>query len=207
VKPQDFLNALVAARGLPKDVESIPGAFVHRSVIKHSVQLRDILTQVINLSGEDQSSFIKSLALYEQTVGGLGSPTLLFHALQLVDDPDHKLFNWVLANTTSYEYYARGVKSFAELQQREEEGRNKAAANLEREAQRATEAKARRAKKASGNLINAIKRGDIKAVEALLLQGASTDISTSDGLSAADFAEKVGQPAISQLIRGWHNAR
>jgi hypothetical protein len=205
MKPQDILNALVAARGLPQDVETIPGSFVHRIVSKHLSQLRDILPQVENLSTEDQLSFIKSLALYEQAAGGLGSTTLLFHAFQYVDDSDHKMFDWVLANTTSYEYYACGAKSYAELQQREEESSKRTAANLEREAQRAAEAKVRRAKKASANLINAIKRGDIKAVEALLRQGASTDISSSTGLSAADFADKVGHPAISHLIRGWHN--
>lgn len=203
MKPQDILNALIAARGLQQEVEKIPGAFDHKIVLEYTFRLRDILAQVVNLSGEDQSAFIKSLAIYEQTVGGLGSPTLLFHTFQLVDDPDHTLFDWVLANTTSYEYYACGAKSYAELQQREEESSKRTAANLEREAQRAAEAKVRRATKASHNLINAIKRGDIKAVEALLRQGASTGISNFEGLSAADFADKAGRPAISHLIRGW----
>jgi hypothetical protein len=200
---QEILNTLVAANGLPQDVESIPGAFVNRIVSKHLSQLRGILPQVENLSPEDQNAFIKSLALYEQTVGGFGSTTLLFHAFQFIDDPDRKLFDWVLANTTSYEYYACGAKSYAELQQREEESSKRTAANLEREAQRAAEAKVRRATKASHNLINAIKRGDIKAVEALLRQGASTKMLSSEGLSAADFADKVGYPTISILIRGW----
>ena len=203
--PQEFLKVLVAAHGLPEKVEKIPGAFVHRSVVKHTAELRGMLGEVEKLSYEDQSSFIKSLALYEQTVGGLGSPTSLHPALQIVEDPNHVLFDWVLNNTVSYSYYSHGAKSFSELQQIQTAKRARAQENIEREAHREKEAKARRAKKASSNLINAIKRGDIKAVEALLQKGASTSTESNEGYSAADFAENQGHPEISQLIRGWQS--
>lgn len=156
---QDFLYALVSARGLPEIVEHIPGAFVHREVVKHTAQFRGMLDQVADLSSEDQSSFIKSLALYEQTVGGLGSATLLDPALRMVHDPDHVLFDWVLNNTGSYEYFAKGVRSFSELQQIERTRSTRAEQNKQLEEQRVAEAKIRRTEKASGNLIIAIKRG------------------------------------------------
>ena len=203
LEPQDFFNALIEARGLPNEVEKIPGAFVYRSVVSHSAQLRDRLSWVETLSDQDQSSFIKSLALYEQTIGGIGSATLLDLTLRAVRDPDHKLFDWVLINTSSYNYFARGAKSYEELRQRQEASRARAERNLEREAQRTGEARARRARKASSNLINAIRRGDIKAVEALLRQGASLDTANSDGLPAADYAEEIGHRQIALLLRNW----
>lgn len=176
MKPQDFFDALVAAGGIPEKVERLPGAFSSWKIGKNTFGLRDILIQIASLPKEEQSSFIKSLALYKQTVGGCGSPTLLRPALQIVDDPKHELLDWVLTNTISYKYYSR-AKNFAEFQQNEEAGRaaveaRRAAAlvNILLEAKRVAEAKVRRTEKASGNLINAIRRGDIKAVAALLRQ-------------------------------------
>ncbi len=206
MKAQDLLIALINANGEPQGVENIDGAFDHGSVAKNTYTLREVFfTQVVCLSTDDQSSFIKSLALYEQTVGGLGSVTLLPQMLEIVDDSDHTLFDWVLANTNSCNYFAGGAKSFAELQRFKELRNARVKAIQDREAQRENEAKIRRAKKASSNLINAINRGDIKAVKGLLLKGASTDTLSDDGLLAVDFAEKSGYSEIAELIKNWNN--
>jgi len=172
MKSQDFFIALINARGKQQDVECIDGALDHRSVVENTYGLRKgFFTQVSNLSADEQSSFIKSVALYENTVGGIGSVTLLAQMLDVVEDPNRTLFDWAVTNTVSYGYYMDGAKSFVELQRLKELRSARAKATQEREAQREVDAKILRAKKASGNLINAINRGDIKAVKGLLLKG------------------------------------
>ncbi len=207
MKSQDFFDALVSARGLPEAVERISGAFSRHIVISNTGPIRssEFLVQVKSLSIDNQASFIKSLALYEQTIGGLGSTTSLLKVFEVIDDPGHEIFDWVINNTTSYDYFARGFKSYADLEVSKKHYRARVSANRKREAQRAAEGELRRAKKASSNLINAINRGDIKAVEALLLKGARPDTLSNGGLLAADFAKKAGHPKISKLIRNWNN--
>lgn len=203
MNPEQFLSALVTADGSSSKVESLPGAAVRRLVVKRTCELRPLLNQVATLSRHEQSAFIKSLALYEQTVGGLGSATLLLRALPLVDDPNHELFDWVLTNTKSYDYFARGVKSFEALESIKAASRARSAANLEREKERESAASVRRAKQATIKLVGAVKRGDSKAVEALLRQGARTDALNGDGVAIADYAEQLGRVEIANLIREW----
>jgi hypothetical protein len=202
VNSRDFLDLLIATRGHLPDVEALPGAFNHRLVLKYTHELRPLLSELSKLPKEDQSSFIKALALYEQTVGGIGSPSLLFGALPKVHDPDHKLFDWVLTHTNSYEYYSHGAKSFDEMQRIEEISRARSAANLEQEVQRAKDAAIRRAEKATSNLFNAIRRGDIQAVTALLNQGASREATDPSGLDAISYADHLDRKEIAQLLRG-----
>lgn len=206
MSPEKFLSALISARGLPEEVKKIPGAFTSRGVGRHSSGVRSVLPLVANLSSQNQAFFIKSLALYEDTVGGVGSPTSLVGALEAIDDPDRSLFDWVLNNTVSYEYYARGATSYSQIQSGKESDRARAAANLELEAQRAAEGAGRRAKKASGNLINAIRRGDIKAVEGLLRNGASTQTKSDCGLTSTEIADKTDHPEIADLLKGWRDS-
>lgn len=201
--PKEFLNALIDAQGDPEAVKNIPGAFRRRLVAKHSYSLRPLLPQLNELSNEDLASFVKSLAIYEETVGSLGSATMLDKVFEAITDEDHHLFDWVLANTISYDYFRQGANTFGELQEIKATKRARAAYNLEQEAKREAAAKAQRAVKATGNLINAIKRGDLLAVEALLRKGASINAESSDGLQAADYARNIGQEKIAQLISDW----
>jgi len=200
VNSRDFLRALIDAQGNARAVELLPGAFNHRLVLEHTFALRPLLAEVKGLPHEDQVSFIRSLALYEQTVGGIGSPTLLFHALPVVSDPDHDIFDWVLTNTTSYNHYANGAKSYKSLEHLESLRRGRSVATLERERQRAADAVLHRADTAGSNLFNAIRRGDIKAVEALLNQGASPETTNASGLTATAYANKLGRANIVELL-------
>ena len=70
---------------------------------------------------------------------------------------------------------------------------------MERERQR--RAKQLRAVRAEHNIFKAVQRGDIKAVEALLLKGANPNMLTADGISLAQFAESVGQIEIAKRLR------
>ena len=202
---REFLEALIAARGNVQDVERLPGASEWAAVCRRTCELRPLLVELKNLPREDQASFIKSLALFEQTIGGIGSPTLLLNALAAVDDPDHAIFDWVLTNTTSYNYYSRGAKSFADLQEIEARANARSCANLTDERQRAIDAGVRRAARASGNLFNAIRRGDVKAIQALLAQGADPETQDESGLSALAYADQLHRTQIAHLLRDHSN--
>jgi hypothetical protein len=195
-----FLKALIDARGDPSAVNLLPGAFNHGGVVKHSSELRSLLAEISALPPESQELLVRSLALYEQTVGGIGSPTALLHVLDAITDPEHKIFDWVVANTVSYAYYTRGATSFAEMQQINRRHLERSAANLVKEQQRAADAATRRASRASSNLFKAIRRGDVKAVEALLTHGADPQTTDADGLTAAAYADQLGMTAIAELL-------
>jgi hypothetical protein len=201
--PQKFMYALILAGGISENIYKIPGAFTHSDVSKYTHQCRSVLNEIEDLSPEEQASFVKSLAIYEQTVGGLGSATFLARVITLIEDPEHKVFDWVINNTTSYDYFTKGAKSFAELQEIKEAQQVRRHESLRLEAIRAKEAKARRAVKATGNIVNAIRRGDIKAVEALLGHGAQFDQLRDDEVIKVNLAEETGHPEIIEMIKNW----
>lgn len=91
----------------------------------------------------------------------------------------------------------RGIAIYQQLidarEQRYQAVRNEV---LRKEAERAAEGKARRAKKATGVLYNAVRRGDLKAVSALISKGADSTIRTPDGCSLIEFAKAQGRDDI-----------
>lgn len=202
--PAAIIESLVTA-GRAEDyaaVAAIPGAGVHAQVLRFSDSLRrDGLAQVKALLVLDRAAFVKALAVYENTVGGLGSVTALERVLPLIQDEDHVILNWILSTTQSYWYYSNGARSFAELQTIKAAHAERRAQNEKREAERARLAKARKVDQASTNLFNAIRRGDTKAVEALLRQGAAPQGVTPDGIPLVRYAEENNRTAIAELLR------
>jgi hypothetical protein len=189
-------------------IPNLPGSGVHSEVLRFSDSLRgSLLERVAALSSADRASFAKALAVYENTVGGLGSVTALHRVLPLIEDDDHALFDWILSNTRSYWYYAHGATSFAELQRFESDLAARRAQNEQREREREAAAKAHIAEQATEKLFNAVRRGDVKAVEALLRQGASANGKTPDGVPLAQFAAASGRGDIEALLRGWPGAK
>ena len=75
-----------------------------------------------------------------------------------------------------------------------------AAANERIDAERQAKDRARIAVKASGNLYNAVRRGDVKAVVALIALGADVESRCSDGKSAIDLAREKGRMDIAQIL-------
>jgi hypothetical protein len=185
-------------------VASIPGAGVHAQVLRFSDSLRrGGLEQVEALSARDRMAFVKALAVFENTVGGLGSVTALERALPLVADEDHTVLDWILSTTRSYWYYSNGATSYAELQASRAAHARRRQENEAREAKREHEAKARKAEQASANLFNAVRRGDVHAVQALLQKGASPNSCTPDGVPLVKYAEEAGRIAVVDVLRNW----
>lgn len=182
-------------------VLAIPGAGNHNQVVRYTFDLRGpLLNRIASLQPAEQAAFVKALAVYEDSVGGLGSVTALHRVLPAVSDPDHAIIDWVLSNTKSYWYYSNGAKSFAEMQGNRtyDVHRHAEVERLERE--REAEAKARKAERATQNLYNAVRRGDVKAVRALLSQGASASGTTAEGTGLAEYAEACGRADIAALL-------
>ena len=75
-----------------------------------------------------------------------------------------------------------------------------AAENERRDAARQAIDSARIAVKASGNLYNAVRRGDVKAVSALISLGGEADGRCPDGKSLIEFAREKGRLDIVEVL-------
>jgi hypothetical protein len=196
----DLLLAVSSANQYA-DVKNIPGAGNHNQVVRYTFDLcGPLLNRIASLQPAEQATFVKALAVYEDTVGGLGSVTALHRVLPVVSDPDHAIIDWVLANTRSYWYYSNGAKSFVELQGVRTDLAHWRDEKAESERKREADAKIRKAERATQNLYNAVRRGDIKAVKALLGQGASVSGTTPDGVGLVEFATACGRGDIAALL-------
>jgi hypothetical protein len=205
VNAERLVDLLLAASPANQyaDVRTIPGAGNHNQVVRYTFDLRGpILNRLASLQPAEQASFVKALAVYEDTVGGLGSVTALHRVLPVVSDPDHAIIDWVLSNTKSYWYYSSGAESFAELQGMRARQARWRDEKEDSERKRETEAKVRKAERATQNLYNAVGRGDVKAVKALLNQGASASGTTPEGVGLAEYAEACGRGDIAELLGG-----
>lgn len=195
----------LVALGLADDfraVEALPGAGNHSQVLRFSSSLRgDGLSVLASMASEDLKAFVRALAVYEGTVRGLGSVTAIHQVLPLTKDEDHSLLDWVLSNTTSYWYYSHGAKSFAELSAINATHATRRRESERRESERQRLAEAQKAERATQKLFNAVRRGDVKAVQALLGQGAAADAATPQGQPLIQYAEDRGHAAIAEALR------
>ena len=199
-----LIEKLVSAgrAGNFRTVEALPGAGNHAQVLRFSSSLRGEILEVFDaMTYQDRVAFVKALAVYENTVNGLGSVTALKQLLPLVQDDDHSLIDWVLSNTRSYWYYSHGAKSFSELFAIKSAHAQRRAESERQEAERERLAKARRAERATNKLFNAVRRGDLNAVQALLLQGAVVRTATPEGVPLDQYADSLGRTAIAKALR------
>lgn len=174
----------------------------HHSVCRLADALRD---QVIDFSDsqstDDKIALIKSIAMLEHRVGGLGSVTLLQYLVPLGLSNDRSLIDWILHNTTSYWYYTRSARSVDELDEINKASAASAAAANRRNQRRQQEDKRRIADTATMNLFNAVRRGDAKAVRGLMAKGANPYTNTPDGSRLLDFAAAKGFDAVVLELR------
>jgi hypothetical protein len=203
-----LIESLLAASrsGDFESIASLPGAGVHRLVIAFSSQLREeTLASIASMPVNDRTAFAKAVAAYENTVGGIGSPTALVRVLPLLPDDGREALDWILVHTESYSYYSYGARSFEELQRLSSDRASarsaRQAENARNERERAEEARAGRAERATANLFNAVRRGDSKALVALLNDGASADAVTPDGAPLVDYAISIGRADLAELLR------
>ena len=199
-----LLQQLLAA-GLAEDfaaVAALPGAGNHALVLRFSSSLRaEGRTAIDQLAAGERAAFIKALAVYENTVSGLGSVTALRALLPLMPGPDAALVDWVLSNTRSYDHYAHGARSLDQFIAIEKAHVARRAEREQTENDRAREAQSRRAERATVNLRNAVRRGDLGAVRALLGQGAACDGGSGDRDSLERYADDLGHTEIAEVLR------
>jgi hypothetical protein len=183
------------------NVIGMPGAGVHHDVVLFSTFRERIITFASQLSPKDQAAFVKAVAAYEDTVGGIGSVTLLRHLLPILDDPERNVLDWVLRNTRSYWYYSpSGAKS---LEEHNAGFRGAARYRADRAAQEQTrqaDARAAKISRATECLPNAVRRGDLLAIKALIKKGADSSLRLPDGRSLADLARTTGREDIVAML-------
>jgi len=186
-----------------ESIRSLPGAGIHSQVLRIADRYRDVLMDFFSkLSGMDRGCFIKAVAVYENSVGGLGSVTTLHRLLPLLADADHAVLDWILANTRSYWWYSHGATSFEQLEALRRARAIRRAESLQHEDDRAAAARVRRAARATANLYNAVRRGDSKAVSALLSKGADPNSRTPEGVPLHQHALSAGHVEIAALLKG-----
>lgn len=201
-----LIDALLEV-GLAGDLHvatKLPGAGVHSQVTRASSLFRGaVIDKIAALSVRDRVSFAKALAVYENTVGGIGSVTALRYVMRLFNDDaeqGYEAFFWIVENTRSLWYYADRSVDFIEPDVAAARRAAARAENERRNYELAAPARARRADRATGNLYNAVRRGDPKAVQALLAKGADPMAMTPAGEPLISYARATGRKEIATLL-------
>lgn len=200
----ELIESLLELGRLAKfdSIAALPGAGVHADVLAFSDRVsRRLVERFQSMPEHDRVALIKAIAVYEHSVGGLGSCTALWRLLPLITDEDHNALDWILQHTCSYQYYAWGAHSFAELQAIRHAHALRREHSLNSERERAELARVRRAERATANLFNAVRRGDANAVRALLRSGANPHSCAPDGTSLSTYAASIGRVDIADLLQ------
>jgi hypothetical protein len=194
-----FLNELLdfGRKGRFEDALHLTGAGEHRAVTTFASRPERVIDFLLTLVAEDRAAFIKAVAAYENTVGGVGSVTLLRHLLPFAHDPQRTLLDWILTNTRSYWFYSHGARSVSALDSIKESHARRVSDNLRRERMREAEAKGRKATAATGKLFNAVRRGDLMAVRSLLATGADPTVNAPSGVTLQDYAAQIGRTDLA----------
>lgn len=186
-----------------ESVRNLPGAGSHHAIVGVASSQHRFLSDFFELLPQsDRGPFLKALAVYEDTVGGLGSVTMLRDLLPQLKEPDHATFDWILQNTKSYWYYANSARSYEEYERIRRTHAEIANENIRREEARQVEDRKRIAGEATNNLSNAVRRGDLKAVQSLILRGADPSVVTPEGKTIVDFALLKGRNDIADALNG-----
>jgi hypothetical protein len=188
----------------------VPGAGVHSQVVLASSCFRGtVVDKIAALPLDERVSFAKALAEYENSVGGIGSVTALQQVMHLFGDAvelGYETFFWITENTRSLWYYADRAVDFIEP---DVAAVRRAAARAETERrnyQLAAPARDRRANRATGNLCGAVRRGDPKAVQALLAKGADPTAMTPTGEPLISYARVLGREDIVKQLEAARDA-
>ncbi len=156
-------------------------------------------------------ALVKGLVYYSQASGFSGgsvSPVIpLYHAFidrWPADEP--RLTAWVVDNTSNpWEPFGTSVhgkaRSQAELWLYHAHRRVIASENIEAEEQRARLAKVKRAARATENLYNAVRRGDVKALKALIEKGADWREAAKSKGSLLQLAMEKGRVHVVEYLK------
>jgi len=202
------LLPMLLQHALRQDYEAIkvlPGAGIHRHVVRLcDGDLNLAVDYFQGLTPVEQAELLKAVATFENTVGGVGSVTLLerFAPLKSLRTGDCRraAYSWILENTDSYRYFSDNMKSLSGYDSWIQQIAHATEENMRRDALRQSEDKKRIAENANGNLFNAVRRGDLKAVAALLKAGAQASVCCPDGTTMNNFARRKGHLLIAALL-------
>ena len=207
-----LIDALLEV-GRAGDLQSateLPGAGVHSQVVLASSCFRGaVVDKVAALPVEDRVALAKALAVYENSVGGIGSVTALQHVMCLFGDAverGYETFSWISENTRSLWYYADRAVDFIEPDVAAVRRAAARAENERRNYELAAPERARRAERATENLYNAVRRGDIKAVQALLGRGANPTAMTPTGELLISYARDSSREDIAVQLEAARDA-
>jgi hypothetical protein len=117
-----------------------------------------------------------------------------------------EIAEWILENRQNpnepYGYHVPlGIHGMNEMRSWQQRRGQAAARRYERETLRQKLATVRRADRATQLLPNAVRRGDLSAVVALLARGADPEHATVAGESLIELAEAHGRVAVAKLLR------
>jgi hypothetical protein len=211
--PDELLHKLIEI-GKSSDLSQISSLFAvqEQQYFGHVMRLgpETWLSIAESLNIEDLVALIKCLTIAEQVFEGWGagsvSPVIwLFRKLESLDPNLAEIVaDWVLANTENY-YLPFGTMNLGASSLNEHHHFKKL--NIERvkrsyeaEKQRQETARQRKAQEATLALIGAVKRGDVKAVKALIVKGADTNVKDSEGLSVIEHAHIKGNSEIIEIL-------
>lgn len=165
------------------------------------------------LSEEGLRLVVRGLVCYDRArgpgaTGGSVSPVIRLCAVyaQRFPDQEPKLTQWVVANRVNeYEPFGSIIcnhaSSFSEYLALRLARRASGIRGAEREQERQDDAKATRRHTATTRLAGAVKRGDVSAIEALLLQGADPGKALPKGGSLVDLALDNGRVAVAEFLK------
>jgi len=158
------------------------------------------------LSESDLFALIRAIVVAEETLpnwnAGSVSPAIWLFRIFNEKYPAEarQLADWILANSSNgwlpYGSANYGADSIAEYEIHHRVHNEAKSNKAQIENVRALEGKRRRADEATAKLFGAVKRNDIKAVAALLAQGANSGMQGTDGLSAIELAKSLNRTAI-----------
>ena len=216
--PTKFLRRLIAIGG-SDDFASLAQLFVEfppervGHFMRQHWDFWDSLTD--SLSEAEHKSLIRALTVAERVYpafgGGSVSGTIwTFRRLQQRTHSSlDELADWILAHTNNdnvpFGSSNLGARSLAEYGARKRERAAVRDARQRAESARQSAAASRVADKATHDLFPAIRRKDVKAVEALLLRGARLDVPDAAGQTAMAYAHSIGHAATIDILRAHSN--
>jgi hypothetical protein len=211
--PDEILHKLIET-GRSDDFSHMSSSFAVQEQHRYGYIMRlgpeAWLSLAESLNTEDLVALIKCLTKAERSLedwmAGSVSPVIwLFRRLANLDPKyANTIADWILANTENdylpFGTRNLGAKSLSEYDHLEQLASERVKERHKAEAQRQESARQRKAQEATHALFSAVKRGDVKAVKALIAKGADTNVKDSKGISIEEHARMKGNLEIIDLL-------
>lgn len=154
-------------------------------------------------------ALIKAMTMAENILPGWSSgsvsPVIWLYNCYHPANPMAKehLTDWILARTQNpwVPFSNHGARSLAEYQKITDRIRQEKKAVQVAEAKRQADAVARRAAKATLDMFNAVRRGDMKAIKALIVKGADLHAKDETGKCILERATEYGNPCVIAILQ------